>query len=39
VKWDDEERRLWHEHKMVSKETRAARHGELLGLEGWVVHC
>jgi len=37
-KWDDDERRKWHEHKMKSKLTRAARHLELLGISGTVIH-
>ena len=39
-KFEDAERRLWHETKMKSKFTRAEAHRELLGVEkGFVIHC
>jgi hypothetical protein len=37
-KFDDEERRNWHERKMASKVERPARHLELTGLWGCVHH-
>jgi hypothetical protein len=37
--FDDPERKKWHEQKMNSKRTRAARQLELTGLSGVVHHC
>jgi hypothetical protein len=37
--FDDPERKKWHEQKMKSKLTRAARQLELTGLSGVVHHC
>lgn len=39
-RFEDEERRKWHEHKMQSKVSRPAKHLELLGLQnkGTVIH-
>jgi len=36
--WEDAGRRAWHEKKMASKDSRPARHLQLLGLEGKVWH-
>eukprot|EP00956_Cyclotella_meneghiniana_P012830 scaffold18270_cov63-Cyclotella_meneghiniana.AAC.2 len=36
---DDEARREWHERKMQSKETRAKKQLDLMGLSGIVLHC
>lgn len=36
--FDDKERRIWHEKKMKSKESRPAKHLELLNLKGYVIH-
>ena len=35
---EDEARREWHERKMQSKESRARRQLELMGLSGTVLH-
>lgn len=37
--FDDPDRKKWHEQKMMSKVTRAARQLELTGLSGVVHHC
>jgi len=36
---NDEARREWHERKMQSKEVRAKRQLDLMGLSGVVIHC
>lgn len=35
----DEARREWHERKMQSKEARARKQLDLMGLSGTVLHC
>ena len=35
---EDEARREWHERKMQSKETRAKKQLDLMGLSGIVLH-
>jgi hypothetical protein len=37
--FDDPARKKWHEQKMASKVTRAARQLEMTGLSGVVHHC
>jgi hypothetical protein len=38
-RFDDDERRKWHDEKMKSKLERAARQMELLNISGTVLHC